>query len=143
MTDSKYSKIRDASPPVSKRRRMSRSDRAAQFAPFAALTGFGARINEASRLTNAKIELDEQSRERLDKKLLFLSGNLGGRPLIEVCFFVPDKRKSGGSCQKYVGRLRRIDFVLQKLIFEDKTRLDFHDIVFINGEIFVAMKDPI
>ena len=116
--------------------RMSRYDRAAQFAPFAALTGFGALINESSRLTDNKPELDSETERILNERVKIIEENIRLRPEIEIMFFVPDKRKEGGSIQKFRGRIRRTDRFERELIFTDKTKIQMDDIVFIDGNLF-------
>jgi len=84
--------------------RISKCDRAAQFAPFAALTGFGAVINETARLTDSKPELDEQSAALLNERIRIIEENIKQKPELNVTFFVPDKRKKGGSLQSFRGK---------------------------------------
>ena len=118
------------------RARMPAYDRAAQFAPFAALTGFGAVISETSRLTDSRPEPDAELCALLNERLAILRENLRRRPKIELMCFVPDERKEGGSIQSYSGSLRRIDEVYRVLEFTDKTKIPLDDIVFIGGEVF-------
>ena len=135
MNDS-YNDIINLSAENLTRPRMSRYDRAAQFAPFAALTGFGAVINETSRLTDKKPELDAESARILNERVKLIEKNIKLKPEIEVMFFVPDKRKPGGSIQKFIGRIRRVDKFERKLIFTDKSEISMDDIIFIQGEFF-------
>ena len=79
------------------RPRMSMLDRAAQFSPFAALTGYDAAIKETGRLTGQRIELTEECRAVLDRKQQVLLENLAEHPEVSVTYFVPDERKSGGA----------------------------------------------
>ena len=79
--------------------RMSSYQRAAQFAPFAALTGYEELVRESSRLTDRKIELSEYERSILDEKLLLIQNNIKIRPEIIITYFIKDKKKSGG---KYI-----------------------------------------
>ena len=115
---------------------MAVSDRAAQFSPFAALTGYEAAVQETARLTNQKAELDENSKEVLDKKLKLVRENLGAHPAVEVTYFVPDERKEGGSYVTAGGRVRKIQEYEGNLVFLDGTRIPLDDIVEIEGEIF-------
>ena len=119
-----------------KRRCMSLYDRAAQFAPFAALTGFGAVINETSRLTDSKPELSEDTARLLNERIRLLEENIKLKPDVEIVFFAPDKKKSGGSIQKFSGKLRRVDEFNRLLIFADKTHIAIDDVIFIQGEFF-------
>ena len=83
---------------VSKTRpQMSMVDRAAQFSPFAALTGYDAAIKETGRLTDEKVNLSEEEKEALDRKQQILMEWLGDHPALTITFFVPDEKKSGGA----------------------------------------------
>ena len=116
--------------------RMSMRDRAAQFSPFAALTGHGAAIRETERLTERRIDPDEDEREILDRKLRMLQGLQEARPKITICYFKPDERKEGGAYVTYTGRLKKIDAFKRSLIFEDKTELPIGQVVAMDGEMF-------
>ena len=118
------------------RPRMSRCDRAAQFAPFAALSGFGAVINETSRLTDKKPELDGDSARLLNEQIKIIEKNIKLKPEIEIMFFVPDESKEGGSIQKIRGKIRRVDKFERELIFTDNTKEKMDDIMFIDGNFF-------
>lgn len=115
--ENKYGDIIGLSHHVSVRHRpMKYCDRAAQFAPFAALTGYEACIAEKARLTERKLELDENMKFLLDIKLRFLREHIMSLPKISVTYFVPDDRKTGG---KYVTEsfvLRKIDEYSQSLV---------------------------
>ena len=104
----------------STRSHMSLHDRAAQFAPFAALTGYEDMLQEEARLTQREIELSEAEKQRLDRKLAWISERLsaGDRPIIRVRFFVPDERKSGGRYEEYTGAIRKLNAFQRKLVFE-------------------------
>lgn len=121
------------------RTRMSRRNRAAQFAPFAALTGYDAAVTETARLTDKKHELTEDEGIMLSEKLRLLSENEQDRPVIGITYFLPDIRKDGGSYEKAVGAVRRIDEGEMKVIFVDGTRINIADICDIEGEIFELM----
>lgn len=108
---------------------MELSDRAAQFSPFAALTGYESAVREAARLTDQRVELDENAREALDKKLAVLEGRLAERPEVTVTYFVPDERKEGGSYVTVSGRVKRIRGDEGELVFEDGRRVGVGDIV--------------
>ena len=98
MKNEKYSDIINLPHPESRTHpRMPRSDRAAQFAPFAALTGYDDAVAEAGRLTSSKIELDENELERLDRALAYLTEHQAAHPAVTVTYFVPDDKKSGGA----------------------------------------------
>ena len=82
------------------------SDRAAQFAPFAALTGYGDVIKETARQTDAKPELSEDEKEILDYKIQLACGLSGEKPGVRITYFVPDEKKSGGAYHTAEGRIR-------------------------------------
>lgn len=105
---SKYDDIIDLPHPTSQNHpRMSLYDRAAQFSPFAALTGHHAAIAETGRLTDRRIELDESEITRVDAELQHLQELLPGRPTVSITYFVPDERKNGGSYQTVTGEVKR------------------------------------
>ena len=89
--------------------RMSNHDRAAQFSPFAALTGFEAKINETARLTDKKLELDDYAKAQLDAKLQELRSRLAERPAVHLTYFKPDERLVGGSYESIHAAVRKID----------------------------------
>lgn len=97
---------------------MSIHDRAAQFAPFAALTGHGAAIAETARLTEEKLELDESQKAVLDQKLANIMHSADEIP-VDVEFFVRDERKSGGRYEHVSGRIKRIDMYRQMILLEN------------------------
>ena len=108
------------------RQRMSMHDRAAQFAPFAALTGYEAAVGETARLTAERRELDAQEAEEL-------IANLPDRPEATIEYFVPDDRKSGGAYVTVTGRVRHISVPEKTLVMEDGTVIGFEDIAAISG----------
>lgn len=108
---------------------MSMHDRAAQFAPFAALTGYDDAIKEARRLTDSKPELDENQLEELDQKLADLMTRIEEHPEVTITYFEPDDNKDGGEYIAYDGRLSKIDYVRKALIFEDNKTISLIDIL--------------
>lgn len=112
--------------PVSARHApMRRCDRAAQFAPFAALSGFDETVQEAGRLTQAQIELAENEREALNDALLRLAARLPEQPEVRLTYFQPDAKKSGGIYRTILTRVRRLDANAQVLVLTDGTRIPF------------------
>lgn len=109
--------------------RMSMANRAAQFMPFAALTGYDDAIQETGRLTEARKELDEEARKKLDDTLWLLMDEIASRPMAELTIFEPDELKSGGSYQHIRGRLRKIDTINKTFIFEDSRIVEIENIV--------------
>ena len=107
--------------PTSKKHpRMSRMNRAAQFAPFAALTGYEESIKETARLTDRKIELSEYEIEELNAKLNFIQEHIKERPEVTITYFQPDERKEGSVYITATGKVRRIDEASKVLVFEDE-----------------------
>ena len=100
--------------------RMSRMNRAAQFAPFAALTGYEEFIEETARLTDRRIELSEYEIEELNAKLNFIQEYIKERPEVTITYFQPDERKEGGAYITVTGKVRRIDAASKVLVFEDE-----------------------
>jgi len=111
-----------------RRSHMSLHDRAAQFSPFAALTGFDSALEETGRLTDLRVELEEYGRSVLDRKLSLLLDTLHDPPEITVTYFCPDKRKAGGSYQEITGRIRKIDLYRKYIVMEDGTEISLDDI---------------
>lgn len=133
----KYEDMLYLEPPVSKiHRKMSISERAAQFMPFAALTGYEDLIRESSRMTQRRIELSETEIEELKHKLEFLHVHEKENPLIKVMYFLQDLKKNGGSYQTVEKQLHRIDDIEKKVIFKDRTTIQFDDIILVEYEGF-------
>lgn len=120
-----------------KRPQMSLRDRAAQFLPFAALTGYDDAIRETARLTDEKPELREDALELLDRRLAVLEANLGARPEISVTFFKKDEKKQGGAYALKTGVVRRIDGYERRLLFEDGSSIPLADILLLEGDVFL------
>ena len=108
---------------------MSIHDRAAQFAPFAALTGHGEAIAETARLTDRKIELDDYERLKLDEKLLILQEQIMEMPEISVTYFCPDEKKEGGKYVTVTKALRKINEMERTLLMEDGMQIRIEDIL--------------
>lgn len=115
---------------------MTLHDRAAQFAPFAALTGYGAEINEAGRYVTEKIELAADAQTELDRKLQILQENISAKPEISITYFVPDKLKNGGIYLTVSATVIRIDTHKKELILENKTSISIDDLIEIDGNVF-------
>ena len=128
--DHKYDDILYLPQPVSRRRsRMSNYDRAAQFSPFAALTGFDATIEEAGRLTDRRIELDEAEKELLNEKLQEILEHIDAQPQVTITHFVYDQRKAGGAYISTTGRVKKIDTYSRAILFTDGTAIPVSEIV--------------
>lgn len=108
--------------------RMAREDRAAQFAPFAALTGYGAAIDETARVTEDRAELDESERAVLDQTLALLAAHLDEEIEVDITYFRPDERKEGGAYVHAVGTPVKIDPVEGMLTMADGVRIPIADL---------------
>ena len=126
---------------VSKRHpQMSLYNRAAQFAPFSALTGYGEAIAETARQTNPKIEMMEDDRQLMDRKLLLLTNHLEEEPTITITYFQPDGRKSGGQYLTITGIVKAIRTNERIIIMKDRTKISIDTIVGLEGEVFSPTK---
>ena len=114
---------------------MSMHDRAAQFAPFAALTGYEAAVGETARLTAERRELSPQEAEELDRRLAALIARLPERPEVTVEYFVPDDRKAGGAYVTVTGRVRHISVAEKTLVMEDGTVIPLDDVYQITSSV--------
>ena len=114
---------------------MPRADRAAQFSPFAALTGHHAAIAETGRLTDRRIELDESEITRVDAELQHLQELLPGRPTVSITYFAPDERKNGGSYQTVTGEVKRIDAVAGMIQMTDRREIPIEDVFSVELEL--------
>ena len=116
--------------------RMSASDRAAQFSPFAALTGYGDEISETARLTDCRIEPDEEIKAELNAKLRIIAAGAGEMPAVEITYFRPDDRKRGGAYLTAAGKVKRIDEYAGAVIMDDGTVIPVEMIISVEGDIF-------
>lgn len=115
---------------------MSRQDRAAQFSPFAALSGYGALLREVARQTEARVELTESSLALLDEKLRVLRSRLSRQPEITATWFVPDERKEGGAYVRATGRVKRVDPWGKRLLLTDGTEIPLEALTALEGAVF-------
>lgn len=137
----KYDKIMGLPHHVSKTRpQMPMSDRAAQFAPFAALTGYDAAIKETGRLTDERIELDVEALSALDMKYQLLMEALDEAPEVTITYFQPDERKAGGKYVSAVGTVKKIDDFERRITMRDGTRIPMDDVLSIDGELFSSLE---
>lgn len=133
----RYDDILNLPHPISgKHPRMPVSNRAAQFSPFAALTGYDAAIRETARLTDRKTELDDSAKAILDLKQQILTDALPAKPQITVTYFVADRRKSGGSYVSASGELKKIDPVARLLVLTDGTVIPLDDVLELESKLF-------
>ena len=137
----KYAEIMGLSHHVSKTRpQMPMSDRAAQFASFAALTGYDAAIKETGRLTDERIELDVEALSALDMKYQLLMEALDEAPEVTITYFQPDERKAGGKYVSAVGAVKKIDDFERRITMRDGTRIPTDDVLSIDGELFSSLE---
>ena len=108
---------------------MSMMDRAAQFAPYAALTGFGDDVKETARLTDDWIDADGDAKYYLDETLQSIAKKISSRPEITVTYFIKDDKKEGGKYTSITGKIRRIDEVNQILVMEDGKEIEVSSIL--------------
>ncbi len=123
------------------REHMSVLDRAAQFSPFAALTGFEGAIKETARLTDERIELDEAEKTVLDEKLRIVQEQISRQQEIEITFFKSDELKAGGAYISVRGAVKKIDNQKRVVVLQDGKRIPIEDIMDITGEMFQAVDD--
>ena len=137
----KYDKIMGLPHHVSKTRpQMPMSDRAAQFAPFAALTGYDAAIKETGRLTDERIELDVEALSALDMKYQLLMEALDEAPEVTITYFQPDERKAGGKYVSATGAVKKVDDFERRITMRDGTRIPMDDVLSIDGELFSSLE---
>ena len=98
-------------------------NRAAQFAPFAALTGHDAAMKETARLTDTQIELNEDYKEKINERLKELVSHIADTPQVSLLYFVPDTKKDGGFYTNYTGFLKKIDLYKRMLLMQDGTSI--------------------
>ena len=121
---------------------MSMHDRAAQFSPFAALSGYEEAVEEEARLTEEKILLDEYEKQRIDARLQKIRDDLQEKgkeekPRISVTFFLPDQKKAGGAYVTVTGQVKKMDTYKQQLLLTDGSAIPFQEIVELEGDLFL------
>lgn len=131
---SKYDDIIDMERPISKRKPMSIENRAAQFAPFSALTGYSEAVKETGRLTDEKKNLTEGIKEIINEKLNYIRKNISEIDIVNITYFIKDNKKSGGRYFTKTGRIKKIgtDF----LLMFDGEKIFFDDISDISADVF-------
>lgn len=118
---------------------MPMADRAAQFMPFRALTGYEDALTETARLTEDQAELDEDALGGLDARLRIVAEHLADRPEITVTWFRPDGKKAGGAYVSVTGWVKKIDTYERVLVMHDSTKIPIDNILGLTGEILEAL----
>lgn len=125
------------------RPRMSALDRAAQFSPFAALTGFGDAVKETARLTDERVDLDEDAKAALNVRLLMIQEQLDDQPQVFITYFKPDDKKAGGAYITAKGCVKIIDAYERTVVMKGGARISINDIIKIDGELFNSIDDSV
>ena len=132
----KYDDIINLKRPVSKHPKMSLYQRSAQFAPYAALTGYEGQVKETARLTDRRIELDEELKVILDMKIQVIQELISNKPELEVTYFIPDGKKYGGRYETILNNVKKVDNYSEQIIMQNDLKIDIKEIIDIKGEIF-------
>ena len=122
------------------RPQMSMMDRAAQFSPFAALTGYDAAIKETGRLTDQKVEMDAEALNILNMKFQILMNCLDDEPEVTFTYFKPDEHKDGGAYIEVTDKVKIIDEFERLIVMQNGTKMVMDDILNIEGKIFATMQ---
>lgn len=120
---------------------MSLADRAAQFSPFAALTGYEDAIKEASRIVDEKIELSEEEKEEINRQLNYLNEHKKDNIQITITYFLKDMKKNGGSYRQITSNLKRLDEIEKTILLADNTILRIDDIRKIQSPLFDTLDE--
>ena len=134
MASHNYDDILHLPRPVSSRHaRMSMLDRGAQFAPFAALVGYESVLQESARLTDAERFLEEDSKEQLNRRLRYIADHMDAVGEVTFLCYIPDRQKSGGSYQSFVGAVKKIDLYRRTIWLEDGREVDIDSVCAVEG----------
>ncbi len=129
----KYDDIIHMERPVSRHHvPMPLENRAAQFAPFAALTGYDDAVDEAARITGSRIELSEEMKGELDMKLFEIASHIAEHPEVSVTYFVPDLHKDGGEYVTVTGAVRKINLTERQIVLENIGAISIDDVLELN-----------
>jgi hypothetical protein len=123
------------------RPQMAAIDRAAQFSPFAALTGYDAAIKETARLTDERVEVDEYMEDALRDRLQIIADRIKEHPEIAITYFQPDAKKNGGTYITSISTAKKIDEYERVVVMADGTAIPIDEIISIDGQIFEAICD--
>ena len=120
---------------------MSAQDRAAQFSPFAALTGYDAAVQETARLTDRRIELDEGEKAAIDQRLTLVQDRLPEPTEVTITYFLPDKRKAGGAYVSVTGTVKKLDDYERTVVLCDGTSVPIDNILCLDHELVSKQDD--
>ena len=120
----------------STRPRMSAIDRAAQFSPFAALTGYDTSIKESARLTDTRIELDDSQKEEIGEKLRLVTDQFNADVEIKITYFLPDAKKSGGKYVLATGTAKKVDEYERMIIMGDGKQIPIDEVIDVDCDVF-------
>lgn len=109
--------------------RMSKYKRSAQFAPFAALVGYDEQVQECSRLTDKRLEIDDELKEKINNKLNKLNELIKNSPEVEITYFIPDEKKDGGKYITEIGNVKRIDYINRFIKLTDNKKIILDDVI--------------
>lgn len=112
------------------------ADRAAQFSPFAALTGYEDVLREAARLTDEKIDMGDADAETLNARTVLLLSHLAEHPEITVTYFVPDERKAGGQYVTVTGKIRKFRAAEQEIELDGGPTIPLRQILSLESKLF-------
>ena len=132
----KYDHIKNLPHHVSKKHpQLSRDSYAAQFSPFAALTGYEEIVAETARVTNEKMELDDDTKLRISNRLNVVFDHLDEEPVISITYFQPDKKKAGGEYVTVTGTVKTFDEIDRFILMTDGKKIPADDLFDVRGEI--------
>ena len=134
-----YDDIINLHRPISKHPQMSLYQRSAQFAPFAALTGHDEAVKETARLTDAKLEIDEYTKEELNRRILYINENINLSPEVSITYFVPDSKKSGGAYVTETGVVSKIKEYENLIVMTSGLEIPIQEIILIKGTVFDSL----
>lgn len=141
MTDKfPYEDIVNLPPHISKKHpQPTMLERAARFAPFAAITGYEEMVLEEARVTEERVELDEGTLAILNEKLNIIHESLDSEPIIKITYFEPDKKKSGGAYVSVTGTVKRIDEYERIVIMSDRKKIPIDEIFGLESKLFDSL----
>ena len=109
--------------------RMSKYKRSAQFAPFAALVGYDEQVQECSRLTDKRLEIDDELKEKINNKLNKINELIKNSPEVDITYFIPDEKKDGGKYITEIGNVKRIDYINRFIKLTDNKKIILDDVI--------------